>query len=141
MRETAYLVHASREMNKPIASKRNENHQRKKPIASSDLADPKMKIQWMLTTKAVAAAHAENRRSDRDPRSTTHGDHSTKNSVVTGIGRSRTAKLRRRHSEMPSNPALAPATQAGRNQAAAWRAHATKIRRVGFFIVFSGNES
>jgi len=70
-------------MNKPIASKRNENHQRKKPIASSDLADPKMKIQWMLTTKAVAAAHAENRRSDRDPRSTTHGDHSTKNSVVT----------------------------------------------------------
>jgi hypothetical protein len=45
MRETAYLVHASWDMNKPIASKRNESQQRKKPIASSDLSDPKMKIQ------------------------------------------------------------------------------------------------
>ena len=45
MRETAYLVHPSRDMNKPIASKRKENHQSKKPIASLDLSDPKMKIQ------------------------------------------------------------------------------------------------
>ena len=36
----------------------------------------------MLKTKKAAAAHAENLRTDLDPRSTTRGEHNTKNSVV-----------------------------------------------------------
>ena len=63
------------DMNKPIANKKN----------GSDLSDPKMKIQRMLKMNAVAATHAENRRTGRGPRSTTHGEYSTKNSVVTTL--------------------------------------------------------
>src|ERR1700731_3170434 len=71
--------------NRPIASKRKESHQRKYPILRADLSDPKRTNQCALVMNAVAATHADARNSERDPRSTTHGEPNRKSSVVTEL--------------------------------------------------------
>jgi len=65
-----------------MAKSKNDNNHRKYPIASWDRCGPKMIIQCMLKMKAAPATHADHRRTDDDPRSATHGEHTTKNSVV-----------------------------------------------------------
>jgi hypothetical protein len=77
--------------NKPIARSRNDHHQRKYPVVSSDLSDPKITIQCALKINAAAAAHANPLRSERDPRNATHGEARIKTSVVIALMVERTA--------------------------------------------------
>jgi hypothetical protein len=74
-----------------MANRRNESNQRKYPIASWDRCGPKVIIQCALKIKAAAATHADHRRSSRDPRNTTHGEHNTKSTVVITLRVARTA--------------------------------------------------
>jgi hypothetical protein len=78
------LLAASRwEANKPTAKSKNDDHQRKNPVVSSDLSDPKMKIQCVLKRKATATIHAANLRKDCDPRRTIHAEHRKSRVVIT----------------------------------------------------------
>src|SRR5215469_13819086 len=70
------------ETNKPVANRRSDSNHRKYPSASWVRCGPKVIIQCVLKRKAAAATHADHRRSSRDPRNTTHGEHNTNNSVV-----------------------------------------------------------
>jgi hypothetical protein len=68
-----------------MANRGNHSNHRKYPIASCERCGPKMINQCMLKMKAAAATHAEHRRSNRDPRNITHGEHSTNYSVVSTL--------------------------------------------------------
>jgi hypothetical protein len=135
--------------NRPIASNRKENHQRKYPIIRSVLLGQLNKYQCALTTKAMAAAHADARRSEGDPRSTTHGEPNMKSSVVTALMVARatpypenfiiphgnTEQEANQNASHPGSPlgSVTPSLSTGRSQAAACSSLAHEIRRCDLF--------
>src|ERR1700739_816999 len=104
-----------------------------------------MIIQCMSKMKAIAATHADHRRTDGDPRSTTQGEHNTKNRVVAALTVESTAwctvrnwtsplgqiaQAARRVAFQPGNGGRKScALSVGRNHAAAWRIQAAKMKR------------
>jgi hypothetical protein len=135
--------------NRPIASNRKENHQRKYPIVRSDLLGQLKTYQCALAMKAVAAAHADARHIERDPCNTTHGEPNMKSSVVITLivanttpypensiaPHGNTAQEANRNASHPGSPLerVTPSRSTGRSQAAACSSHAQEIRRCGLF--------
>lgn len=73
--------------NKPIASKTNENHQKKYPIPNLDTNPPGLRstYQCELRTKAATATHAETRLTERDPLTATQGEPKINKTVATTL--------------------------------------------------------
>lgn len=134
---------------RPTARNRKENHQRKYPIMRSALLGQLNTYQCALARKAVAAAHADARHIERDPRNTTHGEPNMKSRVVRTLmvanttpypsnliaPHGNTAQEAKRNASHPGSPLerVTPSRYAGRSQAAACNSHAHEIRRCGLF--------
>jgi hypothetical protein len=82
--------------NSPNARTRNENHQRKYPILRSIESEPKLETyQYALRMKAEVAVHADARRNEPDPHTTTHTEPKMKRGVVAALAVGSTASYHR----------------------------------------------
>ena len=86
MRGLSTMVPSTRS-NKPIASKTNENHQKKYPIPNLDTNPPGLRstYQCELRTKVATATHAETRLTERDPLTATQGEPKINKTVATTL--------------------------------------------------------